>query len=84
MFSISLCTIDGISDILACCTDSENVAKALDENDVMPLLTEKDIPGASLNGKKPSELKVVQLKRWLNCRDAPVSGKKPELIQRYG
>ncbi|XP_065901931.1 uncharacterized protein [Dysidea avara] len=73
---------DGISDILACCTDSENVAKALDENDVMPLLTEKDIPGASLNGKKPSELKVVQLKRWLNCRDAPVSGKKPELIQR--
>ena len=37
----------------------------------------------SLNGKNPSELNIVQLKRWLVCRGAPVNGKKPELIQRY-
>lgn len=31
------------------------------------LLDEYDIPGASLNGKSPSELNVTQLKRWLAC-----------------
>ena len=46
------------------------------------LLNEEDIPGASLNGKKPHELNVYQLKRWLSCHGAPVSGKKPELIER--
>ena len=70
--------------MLACHTHSDSVAKRCDESDDMPLLTEKDIPGASLHGKDPSELNVTQLKRWLICRDAPVSGKKPELIQRYG
>ena len=58
--------------------DDEN----LEDNDIL-LLTESDIPGASLDGKHPSELSVVQLKRWLVCRGAPVTGKKPELIQRY-
>lgn len=51
------------------------------EDDIV-LLNEDDIPGASLGGKDPSELNVVQLKRWLVCRGAPVSGKKPELVQR--
>ena len=46
------------------------------------LLSEEDIPGASLNGKTPGELNVVQLKRWLACRGAPTSRKKPELIER--
>lgn len=46
------------------------------------LLDESDIPGASLNGKSPSELNVTQLRRWLACRGAPVNGKKPELIER--
>ena len=45
------------------------------------LLTESDVPGASLNGKNPGELNVVQL-RWLACRGAPITGKKPELIER--
>ena len=52
------------------------------DDDIL-LLTESDIPGASLDGKNPSELSVVQLKRWLVCRGTPVTGKKPELIQRY-
>ena len=34
-------------------------------------LREEDIPGASLNGRQPSQLHVVELKRWLkgcyNC-----------------
>jgi len=46
------------------------------------LLTESDIPGASLNGKDPRRLNLTQLKRWLSCRGAPVTGKKPELIER--
>ena len=53
-----------------------------DDKDDIILLTESDIPGASLDGKNPAELNVSQLKRWLTCRGAPVNGKKPELIQR--
>ena len=49
----------------------------------MVILTENDIPGASLGGIDPRDLNVTQLKRWLVCRDAPVSGNKPQLIQRY-
>lgn len=64
--------------MLACHNPSDNVAKPFDESNDMPLLTEKDIPGASLHGKDPSELNVIQLKRWLICRGAPVTGKKPE------
>ena len=53
-----------------------------DSDDDMLLLTEADIPGASLDGKNPNELNVSQLKRWLACRGAPLNGKKPELILR--
>jgi len=44
------------------------------------VLEESDIPGASLHGKKPRELNKMQLKRWLSCRGAPVTGKKSELV----
>ena len=47
------------------------------------ILTEADIPGASLDGKQPKQLNVTQLRRWLACRGAPVSGKKPQLIERF-
>ena len=30
--------------------------------------TEDDIPGSSLNGRDPSELKNPELKFWLKCR----------------
>ena len=33
-------------------------------------LHEKDIPGASMNGRDPSRLKVPELKCWLICRGA--------------
>jgi len=52
-----------------------------DESESMLGLTERDIPGVSLNGKNPTELSVTQLKRWLICQGAPVGGKKPE---KYG
>ena len=46
------------------------------------LLSECDIPGASLDGKKPRELNAAQLRRWLACHRVPISGKKPQLIER--
>ena len=70
--------------------DGIDIDQYLDDLDVeidvlkddLLLITESDIPGASLNGKDPCELNVLQLKRWLACRGAPTAGKKPELIER--
>ena len=45
-------------------------------------LMEDDIPGASLGIRKPHELKVPELKRWLACRGASRSGNKAALIER--
>ena len=39
------------------------------------LLTDDYISGALFNAKSPSQLTVVQLKRWLAFHDAPISGK---------
>ena len=49
--------------------------------DSIVTLDENDVPGTSLNGKIPSQLNVMQLKRWLACRGTPQTGKKPELIE---
>ena len=48
-------------------------------------LVEKDIPGASLCGRKPAELKNEELKFWLTCRGDPGKGikTKAELVKRY-
>ena len=45
-------------------------------------LHEEDIPGASLTGRDPKTLKVVELQRWLQCRGASTKGKKSELVLR--
>ena len=45
-------------------------------------LREEDIPGASLNGRKLSDLHVVELKRRLKCRGATTSGRKQDLVKR--
>ena len=47
----------------------------LSRDDIL-LLTKSDVPGSSLSGKDPAELNVVQLKRWLACRGAPITGGK--------
>lgn len=49
----------------------------LDEDEVE--LTEDDVPGAKLTGD-PSALKVVELQRWLRCRDLPTRGNKAALV----
>ncbi len=41
-----------------------------------------DIPGASLNGRDPATLKILELKRWLDCRGASVRGKKADVVMR--
>ena len=48
-------------------------------------LNENDIPGASLLGRKPEELKVEELKFWLKCRGDSGKGlkTKAELAKRY-
>ena len=45
-------------------------------------LMESDIPGASLNGKSPRGLTIPQLKRWLQCQNASLKGKKANLVAR--
>ena len=47
------------------------------------VLQEKDIPGASLCGWDPSELKIPELKRWLACTGPPLKGKKSDLVVRF-
>lgn len=46
------------------------------------VISENDIPGASLGGRDPSTLTVPALKRWLICRAAPTKGKKAQLVER--
>ena len=55
-----------------------------DQASPTPCLSEKDVPGASLKGRKPEQLKVPELKLWLSCRGAPTRGRKAELVERYG
>ena len=43
-------------------------------------ICEEDIPGTSLNGRKPEELKVSVLKYWPACRGAPTTGRKADLV----
>ncbi len=45
-------------------------------------LKEEDVPGASLLDRDPSLLKIPELKRWLQCRNASTRGKKTDLILR--
>ena len=48
-------------------------------------LTEEDIPGSSLNGRDPSQLKNPELKFWLKCRGDSCKGlsTKAQLCKRY-
>ena len=48
------------------------------------VLSESDIPGSSLNGRNPSELKNDELRFWLKCRDDPAKGlhTKAQLVKR--
>ena len=43
---------------------------------------EDDVPGASLKGRKPEQLKNDELKGWLRCRGEIVSGTRVQLLER--
>ena len=45
-------------------------------------LVESDIPGASLKGRQPSDLTILELKRWLSCRGGTICGMKAGLVKR--
>uniref|UniRef100_A0A6P8IVU1 Uncharacterized protein LOC116305611 n=1 Tax=Actinia tenebrosa TaxID=6105 RepID=A0A6P8IVU1_ACTTE len=49
-----------------------------------PKLLETDIPGSSLGGRAPANLKVEELKFWLKCRGDPAKGlkTKAQLVKR--
>ena len=60
----------------------ENSSSGDNISDDEEFLSEMDVPGASLNGKEVSSLKIPELKRWLQCRRAPTMGKKADLVAR--
>ena len=49
------------------------------------LLAENDIPGASLHGRKPAEMKKADLLFWPRCRSDSCKGMtvKAQLLKRY-
>ena len=58
-------------------------SRASDEH-ARVILTEDDIPGASLAGKNPSSLKNEELKFWLRCCGDSLKGlkTKAQLVKR--
>ena len=56
------------------------------KNKTLPrILTEDDVPEASLKGRKPEQLKNDELQRWLKCRGASVlsvSDTRVQLLER--
>ena len=48
-------------------------SKAISET-MSVVFLESDIPGSSLKGRNPSELKNDELRFWLKCRDDPAKG----------
>lgn len=49
-------------------------------------LTPDDIDGATLGGRKPKDLRIPELKFWLQCRKIKTSRlkTKAEFVARYG
>ena len=57
----------------------------MDAFTIIVILTENDIPGASLEGRKPAELKKADLSFWLQCRGDSCKGLnvKGTLVKQY-
>ena len=52
------------------------LGKMADDNLTSHVLMEKDIPGAALGDRDPGNLKVEELKFWINCRGDRAKGLK--------
>ena len=61
--------------------DNNSVEKAKNLGSCRVILTE-DIPGASLQKRKPENLKNEELRRWLKCRGGSVGGNRVQLLER--
>ena len=70
---------DGMRD----CTFIREFVKSFVVRHLVMALQEKDIPGASLCGEDPSELKIPELKGWLACRGARLKVNKADLVVRF-
>ena len=57
-------------------TDHKTKQKRASDENARVILTEDDIPGASLAGRNPSSLKNEELKFWLRCRGDSLKGLK--------
>ena len=62
--------------------DNNNVGKAINFGTCSVILTEEDIPGASLQKRKPENRKNEELRRWLKCRGGSVGGNRVQLFER--
>lgn len=49
-----------------------------------PILTEEDVPNATLDLNNLESYTLEKLKGWLRSRNKGVGGNKAELIRRYG
>ena len=63
---------------------ASSTSNPLNDSSSSIYLTENDIPGASLLGRKPEELKNTELRLWLKCRGDLGKGlkTKAELVKR--
>ena len=62
---------------------SENIQNQIRKTSCYSMISSKEnVPGASLGGRDPGSLKVPELKRWLDCRNASTRGKKADLVLR--
>ena len=79
--SQTLWTLSGDSKTMAANEAFKDVNRS--KNKTLPtILTEDDVPGASWKGRKPEQLKNDDLKGWLRCRGAIVSGTRVQLLER--
>lgn len=61
---------------------NNSVDKATTLGPCRVILTEEDIPGASLLKRKPENLKKEELRRWLKCRGGSVGGNRVQLLEQ--
>ena len=63
--------------------DNNSVVKTENLGSCRVILTEEDIPGASLQKRKPEILKNEELRRWLKCRSGGSVGEnRVQLLER--
>ena len=56
------------------------MASGSGSNEASVILSEDDIPGASLAGRNPSSLKNEELRFWLRCRGNSLKGLKMKAL----